>query len=603
MDKKNLASILIARNNDYFRVTTDKNSNNYIHDTSINCARKIVMQIASNILRSNHVNLIASPQSGKTSVCNSVVNIINKANLHKNMAIKKYMFISGMNDCGLKEQTYKRVIEQIADANVDNTYFGKRCKRNLSENKYFVLKNSDLMSFDGILDNTLIFIDESHYGSNEKNILTKFLVKNGIDWKDTNELIRRNIYIVSVSATPFDELVSDTANCKKGIELDHDDDYYGVSDFINNELVFEATKDDIKDGTIFDYIEDSYYRMNDNEEDGVIIIRTRDFDIIKENQFVETNFNIFEMYASGSKIEYDKLDIEFERLIENNRMSKFYEMNGIKRNDKPLIVLIKGAFRAGITIKERYKDLIYMVYDYSLKCDTTAQALLGRMCGYRSNDENFKKTHFYVNYGLANMYSNWENDLQNRDIIPCDKQNLEWVDNGYQGNDVMFCSRSCGNFAIPLSDDIIKVLYKKCKGKRNRIGLIEDNIKNIFATNNYHLDYDYIGEVHMSGKNNYAKSSQDKRFNSFDKDLMVFPFRADKIKKFVEDTNRNYLTKEDVGKKCISLVLDANINENGSDIIVSGNKRLLVYHVEVGQKKLLFSRKNQYKPHKDTSLI
>ena len=128
MNKKDLASILIARNNDYFRVTTDKNSNNYIHDTSINCARKIVMQIASNILRSNHVNLIASPQSGKTSVCNSVVNIINKANLHKNMAIKKYMFISGMNDCGLKEQTYKRVIEQIADANVDNTYFGKRCK-------------------------------------------------------------------------------------------------------------------------------------------------------------------------------------------------------------------------------------------------------------------------------------------------------------------------------------------------------------------------------------------------------------------------------------------------------------------------------------------
>jgi hypothetical protein len=131
----------------------------------------------------------------------------------------------------------------------------------------------------------------------------------------------------------------------------------------------------------------------------------------------------------------------------------------------------------------------------------------------------------------------------------------------------------------------------------------EIKIKSVKTEEITNLDYDYIGEVHMSGKNNYAKSSQDKRFNSFDKDLMVFPFRADKIKKFVEDTNRNYLTKEDVGKKCISLVLDANINENGSDIIVSGNKRLLIYHVEVGQKKLLFSRKNQYKPHKDTSLI
>lgn len=603
MDKKNLASILISRSNDYFRVTTDKNDPKYIYDNAINCARKIVMQIASNVLRSNHVCVVASMQSGKTSVCNSVVNIINKSKLHKNMAINKFMFISGMNDCGLKDQTYNRVIEQIEDANVDNTYFGKRCKRNLSENKYFVLKNSDLMSFDKPLDNSLIFIDESHYGSNEKNILTKFLVKNGVDWKDTNELIKRNIYIVSVSATPFDELVSDTAVCKKTIELDHDDDYIGVSEFINNEQIFEATKDDIKDGSIFEYIEDAYYRMNENEEDGAIIIRTRDFDVIKEDKFVDANFNIFEMYASGSKIEYNKLDEMFEQLIQNNRMAKFYEMNGIKHNNKPLLVLIKGAFRAGITIRERYKDLIYMVYDYSIKSDTTAQALLGRMCGYRSNKENIGKTYFYVNHSFANMYSNWEKNFQNRELIPCDKQKLEWVENGYQGNDVTFGSRSCGNFSINLNDDIIEALYKKCKGKRNRVNIVQGDIDNILNENGYRLNYDYIGEVHMSGKNNYAKSSQDKRFNSFDKDLMVFPFRADKIKKFVEDTNRNYLTKEDVGKTCISLVLDATINENGNELKIGGNKRLLIYYVEVGQKKLIFSRKSQYKPHKDTKLV
>ena len=75
------------------------------------------------------------------------------------------------------------------------------------------------------------------------------------------------------------------------------------------------------------------------------------------------------------------------------------------------------------------------------------------------------------------------------------------------------------------------------------------------------------------------------------------------MKKFVEDTNRNYLTKEDVGKKCISVVLDSTIHERGNEIVIGGNQRLLIYFVEVGQKKLLFSRKKQYKPHKDTNLV
>ena len=54
--------------------------------------------------------------------------------------------------------------------------------------------------------------------------------------------------------------------------------------------------------------------------------------------------------------------------------------------------------------------------------------------------------------------------------------------------------------------------------------------------------------------------------------------------------------------KCISLVLDANINNQNGEIKISGNKRMLVYYVEVGQKKLVFSRKSQYKPHKDTNI-
>jgi hypothetical protein len=610
MEKKDLASILIKKTNSYFRKSDDKNNKGYIFDSQINTARKIVLQLGSNVTRRNHVCVVASMQAGKTGTCNSVINIINTSKLYKSMAIKKYMFITGMNDCGLKEQTYIRLKEQVIGASDDNIYVGKRSKKNLSENKYFVLKNSDLLSYEGNIDNTLIFIDESHYGSNEKNILTKFLVKHGIDWKDTNELIKRNIYIVSISATPFDELVSDTVNCKKTIELNTDDNYVGVTEYLKNDLIFDTEKYDITEGgRIFDLIMDAHHRMLDNDEDGAIIIRTRNTETIIENQYVQTHFDVFEMTSSGTKIEYAKfnhmLNVMYENNVSYKRRKEALAKFGVEVESpttKPLIVIIKGAFRAGITIDSRFKDMIYMVYDSSVKADTTAQALLGRMCGYRSSKDKITNTYFYINKNHANMYSQWEGDFQNKNLIPCDKCVFEWTDNGYKGDDVIFGSRSCGNFALDLNDNDILDIFTKCKSKRNRNKIIEPIIAELLKKNNYHITYDYIGEVHTSGKNNYAKSSQEKRFDSFSTDSLVFQFRPEKIKKFVEETNRDYITKDDLGKKCISLVLDATINENGKEITIGGNKRLLVYYVEVGQKRRVFSRKNQYKAHKDTKI-
>lgn len=591
MEKEHLMSILIARDNNFFRGCLDKNDSSYIYDAQINTARKIVMQLASNVLRTNHVMLLAPMQSGKTATCISVVNIINKSKLYKNMSINKYFFISGMNDCGLKNQTYERVKSQVIDASNENICInGKK----VNNSKYFIFKNSDLLSYDGVLDNSLIFIDESHYGSNEKNVLTQFLVKHGIDWKNTKDLISRNIYIVSVSATPFDELISDRIQSKKMVELDTDDEYVGVSKYLEKDVIFDAEKDDIEeDGAIFDYIMDAHWRMEEKNQLGIIIIRTRNFNIIKNNPYVIKNFDTFEMYSSGTSIQYNELNDKMELLYNANNQSNK------KRNIKPLIVLIKGAFRAGITINQKYKDIIYMVYDYSVKADTTAQALLGRMCGYRAHDSHIENTYFYLNKKFANMYSAWENDFQNKDLIPCNKTSWEWVDNGYVGDDVQFGSRPCGNFSITLNDDEVKEIFLMGKGKRNRASIIENRFNELLEKNGYNIKYDYINEVQISGKNHYAKSSQDKRFNSFSEDSLVFQFRPEKIKKFVEDTNRNYLTREDVGKRCVSIVLDAEINDN---LDISGNKRLLVYYVEVGQKQMVYSRKGQYKAHKDTDI-
>jgi hypothetical protein len=68
----------------------------------------------------------------------------------------------------------------------------------------------------------------------------------------------------------------------------------------------------------------------------------------------------------------------------------------------------------------------------------------------------------------------------------------------------------------------------------------------------------------------------------------------------VLDTNRDYLTDEDLGKSAVFVVLDATIEDNGHKI--GGNKRLLIYNVEVGHKVIVPNLKSLYKPWKDTDL-
>ena len=599
---------ILRRHNNNFRKSLDPSDADYLFDSQINTAKDVVEQLFRQTTRRNHVILVAKMQSGKTGVCNAVVNIITQTNLDEHLMINKYMFVTGMNDCGLKEQTLKRVKSQIIGANRDNIYTGKRSKKNLSENKFFVMKNSDLLAYDGDIDNTIIFIDEAHYGSNEENVLSKFLYKHGIDWKNKDDLISRNIYIVSVSATPFDEIVSDTIQCKKIVELTPSTEYVGVSEFLKNGMVYNSEYSDIEeDGYIFDYIEDAYQRMCNDHVAGVVIIRTRKFDIIKNNDFVKDNFDVYEMYSAGTNIEYDELNKTINKLIRRNDINTLLSKNktALSKNitdiaeleTKPLLVLIKGAFRAGITINDSHKDYIYMVYDHSLKADTTAQALLGRMCGYRKENSPIERTKIYVNMKFASMYSDWENDFQNRGIVPCSKMKYQWVSNDFIGN-TEIGSRSRGNFTIDLSDKEILEIYKDSQKKK--VKYMEKKFPEILASHGISFSYDYIGEAVLRGKNHYYPSTQRKRFDAFSETATPYEFRPCKIKRFVNDKKRNYLTKDDLGTSAVYLVLDAEISDDGKTI--KGNKRLIVYNVEVAQKIKVPNLKSLYRKHKDTNV-
>ena len=602
--------ILKETPNNKFRKSLNK-AHGYLFDSQINTAKDIVLSISRKVTRRNHVVLAAKMQSGKTGVCNAVVNIISQTDIHLDLGIDKYMFITGMNDCGLKEQTLSRVEEQVIGATKENIYSGLRSKKYKNPKHYYVMKNSDLLKYEGDINNSIIFIDEAHYGSNDKNILSKFLYKQGIDWKDTNELIKRNIYIVSVSATPFDEIVSDTKEVKNIIELKPTKSYVGVSEFLKKGLIIDAEKDDIEeDGNIFDYINDAHQRMYNNGEAGIIIIRTRKFNVIKSDPYIMKNFDIHEMYSSGSNIEYNVFNDIVKSIIDRNEYNK--KIATMKKSSavagpmpkmyvKPLIVLIKGAFRAGITLDSRLKDYIYMIYDYSAKADTTAQALLGRLCGYRSKKSNITNTYMYINKKFADMYSNWENDFQNRDIVPCSKTTFEWIPNDVKNPMAQIGTKSRGNIAIDLSDSEIREIYQYASQTKNRVGYMKLALPIILKRHNIDLDYDYVGEAVLSGKNRYTKASQIKRFESFSDDSLVYQFRPYKIKDFVLETNRDFLTDDDLGKTAVFVVLDATI-EDDKGFKIGGNKRLLIYNVEVGHKVMIPNIKSLYKPHKDTKI-
>lgn len=599
-------SEILALDNNKFRKSIAKEDDGYIFDSQIDTAKKIVEALTNKVTRRNHVILAAKMQSGKTGVCNAVVNIINTTDIKKEMAVNKFFFITGMNDCGLKKQTLQRVFKQVIGATCDNTYASKRNKRNLDKNVFYVMKNSDLPSFDEPLDDSIIFVDESHYGSNKNNVLTKFFENNGFDWKDSSELTKRNIYIISVSATPFDEIVSDTKECKKIIDLAPTNEYVGVSEYIAQGNVFEATGEEIEEnGDIFDIISDNYGRMKRDDVSGIMIIRTRHFNIFEENKFIQDNFDLLELNSNGTNIEYDKMSEIVDDLIKKNEFNtKLKSLSSTVVSVqpfviKPLIVLIKGAFRAGITLNEKCKDYIYMIYDYSKKAETTAQALLGRMCGYRGKDAKISNTEFYVNKQFADMYSDWETNFQDRQKVPCNKTEWVWVDNNYQQMDAVFGSKSCGNFSIDLTDDEVKNIVNLSKHTKKRVELAKTLIPSLFAKKGIDIPYDYIGEAMFSGKNNYKVTTQNRRFNSFSKDSLVFQFRPYKIKDFVNDTNRNYFTKDDLGKKAIFCVLDTNVYPSG---IINGNKRMLIYYVEVGLKVKAPNLHSMYKEHKDTSL-
>ena len=166
--------------------------------------------------------------------------------------------LTGMNE--------KDLISQF-ETDISN-FTGMDIKKNILHNsemqKFLKKPSSEWMTDDFIIisrmkKNSLILIDESHYGSDQKQVLNQFLTKilnispNG----DNEYLSKNNIYVVSISATPMAEFIN--ANIsefkKKIIPLKNSNGYYGISDMFNNGRIEKSF--DFKDNKSIDRFIDS----------------------------------------------------------------------------------------------------------------------------------------------------------------------------------------------------------------------------------------------------------------------------------------------------------------------------------------------------------
>ena len=165
----------------------DNNPDNTIHQNQKEAAKKMVqMALKENKIR---INLLASPQSGKTGTAKAFIAPLIKKGI-------KIAVISGMSILTMKEQLKK-------DLDIDEVYHNPDLQQILKENKN---------KFDGYI----ILIDESHYGQNIDGVVDKLMADIGANsnGEKNNESIH---LIISISATPMSEIHPTNKSKTKGI--------------------------------------------------------------------------------------------------------------------------------------------------------------------------------------------------------------------------------------------------------------------------------------------------------------------------------------------------------------------------------------------------
>ena len=325
---------------------------------------------------SKYVILVAQMQSGKTGTCKYIIK-----KMFKQGTIKKpnCWYICGMNDNDLLMQTRTEFRKILL---TENILYSKGLQKKNYEAGAIVV--------DDVCDEQiLIVVDESHYAG---------CIDSQVDIFITNMLNRyKNIYILSVSATPMAEIVSAKKLNKKCITLIPDKDYYSLADLYKAGLLFQSADICSDFETFSDDIIAEYERQRLAKKWKYCIVRL-------PNHYYTTDISA-DIKMLCSDIKFINCHYSESLSITESSIKTLDFNNYISKPPKKMtIIWIYNSLRAGKQLNTAYIGIVYD--NYNSGTDTTAQALLGRILGYNKKKD---KVRCYCNLQSAKRMLDWIN--------------------------------------------------------------------------------------------------------------------------------------------------------------------------------------------------
>ncbi len=350
-----------------------------VYPNQVDCALRLIRSFDDSVYpRSNHKIVEGLTQAGKTGVCKAAIEIMKLYKLLPVLNIKTIYYISGDNAKDMIAKNAKLISKCFKDD------FGCDFK---------AMKNSTMRNdrTNETLTNAMIFIDEAHYGvESERNKLIEWLNRKNLDMHNNEDLSYRSVFIISNSATPFAEEMSDVAETKQVIRLHVQEwdgkpgmKYVGIKHYYQNGAFVENVR---RDSIINECAEmrqhlDEIKARTGKQKVAIARIYSKRLNSVKAE--LEKYFKVYE-YSQNTEINYDAM---------NDKM-----LNGPKENltDKPIMIVVKGAYTMGNVIKTEAKKNIGAIFDVRSNCNgkngrkgivSTIQGLLGRITGYTDTDD------------------------------------------------------------------------------------------------------------------------------------------------------------------------------------------------------------------------
>lgn len=350
------------------------------------------------------------------------------------LGVENILIICGASDNRLKKQCEDRLKEfrkhYVSTLRRDN----EQMRLNRAEDSGMKVMFSTDMRKETIKDNTIVVLDESHYAGSDDNLPHKLLKDSGLKGLLADDPVaqenakRKNIFVLSVSATPFaqqyaaqervqseGEEIDDLEEEKEEIndleeEKEENDDSSSSCDK-TPEVVLETAPNYIGPQNYMDagHIlpcpdvltppgEDEFKEIlrDPNLERKYVLIRAQD---AKKRQVVEQACT-----ELGHELRYDDMgngEVPLDR-----------------KPHKTTVVLYKHRLRMGSTIHKQHVGAAFEL-SKNQKSDSCIQSFLARLCGTPSDadpftcsakiyisSENILQVNHYLEFGMATNATN-----------------------------------------------------------------------------------------------------------------------------------------------------------------------------------------------------